>query len=224
MGAVLASTTIACIGMAFYSMLSAQQTANIAPPSPPSQIEPVATAGKGDLPAKPSPAPEPQPPANLTPRPDLSLPSAVQGEPTLPITSSEQSSQLRSSKPNARSQAAYRERGVTFYRKGLYSAAFNEFSEGIAISPKNAALYVNRAVVSLTQDNDLAALRDLCNAIRIDPSFGAAYAHRAVVFGRLGQATLAANDLLKAKQLNYEFASMLPLFKADLLRITESIK
>jgi tetratricopeptide (TPR) repeat protein len=76
-----------------------------------------------------------------------------------------------------------------------YASLIEAMDRAIALDPRDAALYLDRAVLHEMADQLDEALRDLGQAMRLNPGHAAAYYNRANVRSRLGDLAGAVEDL-----------------------------
>jgi len=81
---------------------------------------------------------------------------------------------------------------------GEYQAALSDLNNALAIAPRGAWLYANRAFVYRRMGNSDLALKDYAHAIEADPNFEIAYLGRAGFYTEGGNYDAAIADLSKA--------------------------
>ena len=98
--------------------------------------------------------------------------------------------------------AALNNRGVLYDDSDQHDRAIQLFNEALALNPRDAVTYYNRAN-SYYGKNDLPrSLADLDTAIRLDPLFADAYSDRGDVYDELGKYDRALADYAVAIRLN----------------------
>jgi tetratricopeptide (TPR) repeat protein len=94
-------------------------------------------------------------------------------------------------------------KGWTYYRRGLYLDAINEFTDAIEAAPNWAEGYVGRGLVYASIKRNNAALDDLDRAIQLDDDDADLYAGwRGYVLIELGEYNRAIADCTRAIELN----------------------
>ena len=88
---------------------------------------------------------------------------------------------------------ALRIRGIAYFKRGDFDDAIVDFSASIALDPKNAAVYVNRAAAFERRFDLAAALADYNSAAALDPK-------QPWVFFERGKAYKALHDPVHARQ------------------------
>jgi len=113
---------------------------------------------------------------------------------------------------------AYINRGLAFYKKGDYGAAFANYNQAIQLDPKYAQAYFDRGLVyynlaynkgdkdRVTIDYDLAsAIADYTQAIQLDPKYTQAYFNRGLAFYKKVDNEHAIADFTQAIQLDPKY-------------------
>jgi Tfp pilus assembly protein PilF len=91
-------------------------------------------------------------------------------------------------------------RGVSAYRQSAFSDAAASFQVCIALQPRHAPSFHNRALAAARLDNAEQALADYAKALELDPSLGMAALHRAQLHLHLRNFAAAQADLLLAQE------------------------
>ncbi|MDR2906280.1 MAG: tetratricopeptide repeat protein [Helicobacteraceae bacterium] len=100
------------------------------------------------------------------------------------------------------------EQALNAGERGDYQVAVNLFSQVIAIDPKDAVAYYNRAYAYAKLKNYDQAIKDYTKAIALDPKNASAYNSRGIAYKELQNYDQAIEDYTKAIELdpNYAFA------------------
>jgi len=106
---------------------------------------------------------------------------------------------------------AYYNRGITYYHKGQYDRAIENFNKAIALDQNYALAYNNRGVAYDKKGQHDRAIEDYNKAIALDPNFAQAYTSRGLLYlVKLGNKEKGCSDWKKACELgecgNYEIA------------------
>lgn len=88
----------------------------------------------------------------------------------------------------------YNKAGWAFARAGDDDSADEQFTDAIAADPDNAVNWIDRATISINNEQWWDALADLRQAIKRDDTNVDAYAYRASVWEKLGNLTNARSD------------------------------
>ena len=100
---------------------------------------------------------------------------------------------------------AHYNRGNANINLGDFNSAVADYSKAINLNENFAIAYYNRAVAySALQNYDLS-IKDFTTFINFNPNFAQAYYFRGLCYKELGNNSAAENDLMKAKQLGYNF-------------------
>jgi serine/threonine protein kinase/lipoprotein NlpI len=89
-------------------------------------------------------------------------------------------------------------RGACAYRRERYRDALNALSICVALAPRLAEGYYNRALVHTALNEPDAALRDYSRALQLDPTLAPAALNRGVLLHRLHRSEEALADLQRA--------------------------
>jgi tetratricopeptide (TPR) repeat protein len=89
-------------------------------------------------------------------------------------------------------------RGVCAYRRQRFDEAVHSFGVAIALSPRSAECYYNRALVYSASGKNLHARRDYDRALELDPHLGVALLNRGVLHYQEGRFLQARTDLKQA--------------------------
>ena len=92
-------------------------------------------------------------------------------------------------------------RGLCYFRLSRYAEGMDDLDEAIALNPKNAMFYYNRAQGYQAQQQFEEAIQDYTRAISRRASFPEAYINRAEMNYLLGQKQKACADLKRACDL-----------------------
>jgi tetratricopeptide (TPR) repeat protein len=98
--------------------------------------------------------------------------------------------------------------GLCAYRLGRYEDAIAAFSVCIGAAPEAAGCFYNRARAFDAAGLAGPALRDYDQALRLDPGLAAALLNRGVLHARAGRPDMARADLLRARDLGVDPATV----------------
>ncbi|OHE57632.1 MAG: hypothetical protein A2Z47_13215 [Thermodesulfovibrio sp. RBG_19FT_COMBO_42_12] len=88
--------------------------------------------------------------------------------------------------------------GNSYYHKGEYDKAVEEYSKAIALNPNYAEAYSNRGAAYNEKGQYDKAIEDSIKAIALNPYYAAAYNNRGTAYGNKGQRGKAKSDFQKA--------------------------
>jgi tetratricopeptide (TPR) repeat protein len=91
--------------------------------------------------------------------------------------------------------------GIALASKGNLDGAIAQFSKALAIDPKIAALYYNRATARTAKGDQAGAAEDYSEALKLNPDYRDAYADRGMARAKLGDFRGAADDYSQALRL-----------------------
>lgn len=97
-------------------------------------------------------------------------------------------------------------RGSRYHDAGAYTEAVAEYTQAIALDPKNAAAYNNRGYANNHLGKYAEAIADCTQAIALAPQVAAAYNNRGNAYRNLGQYAEAIADCTQAIVLNPQSA------------------
>ena len=98
------------------------------------------------------------------------------------------------------------EEGLHYYRSGQYLFAADSFSQEVALHPKSAAAYNNRAIAKVRLGELNGAILDYNRAIELAPYDPELYYNRGNALVAAGELTQAINDFNQAVTLNPLYA------------------
>jgi tetratricopeptide (TPR) repeat protein len=98
------------------------------------------------------------------------------------------------------------ESGLHYYRSGQYLFAVDAFSQEIALHPRSAAAYNNRAIAKVRAGELNGAILDYNHAIELAPYDPDLYYNRANALVAAGDVTQAITDFSQAVALNPTYA------------------
>ena len=97
-------------------------------------------------------------------------------------------------------------RGSRYHDAGAYTEAVAEYTQAIALDPKNAAAYNNRGIAYVDWGKYAEAVADFTQAIALDPKNAAAYNNRGAAYDDLGKYAEAIADYDQAIALDPKYA------------------
>lgn len=97
--------------------------------------------------------------------------------------------------------SAYENCGISFYERGLYGQALENYSKSILLAENNSSAYLNRGSAFAVKWEYNLALKDYNKSIELDPNNISAYLMRAEIFAITGQHDLAKKDYEKAREI-----------------------
>lgn len=100
---------------------------------------------------------------------------------------------------------AFDNRGNTYFKTGDNQRAIADFDRAIEIKPDFALAFSNRGYVYYSTGQYDQAIQDLDRSITLDASRGRSFVNRALVRIAKHDCAGAAEDYVKARQLNWEF-------------------
>lgn len=98
------------------------------------------------------------------------------------------------------------DRGIAYYREGLYFFAADEFSEAVRQDPRLPAAYVNRGIARVRLGHLTEAIEDYNRAIALDPHNPEIYFDRGNALVAAGLPGPAVEDFSRAVELSPAFA------------------
>ncbi len=113
-------------------------------------------------------------------------------------------------------------RALMYFENGKYEAAENDLSHAISLSPDTANFYVERARNFMKMDYPAEAYDDLTKAISLKPDYMLAYYYLADLMYRNGDADYALGALIKAKELDNQYAPTYDLM-GDMLAMEDPV-
>src|SRR5216683_658015 len=105
---------------------------------------------------------------------------------------------IESSAKGTNLAAVYYNRGIGWYRKGLYNNAIKDFTQAIDLDPKYTLAYLGRADSWNSKKKSDQALADLDKVITLAPNQPTGYNDRAMVWMDKGAFDQAIADLDRA--------------------------
>ena len=93
-------------------------------------------------------------------------------------------------------------RGSRYHDAGAYTEAVAEYTQAIALDPKNAAAYNNRGIAYRNLGKYAEAIADYDQAIALDPQDAVAYSNRGIAYRNLGKYAEAIADYTQAIALD----------------------
>lgn len=105
--------------------------------------------------------------------------------------------------PKLENTEAYNNRGLANFEKGQYDLAISDYSEAIAIDPKNAAAYSNRGDTYLLKGQYDEAIADFSKVIEINPKLSVFYYLRGNAYFKKRDYANTWNDYHKAQELGF---------------------
>lgn len=90
-------------------------------------------------------------------------------------------------------------RGICAYRRRAFGAAAHDFDICVALAPRSAECYYNRARAHAALGDDEQAVRDYGHALRLSPHLAAASLNRGVILYRHGRYPAALADFRRAR-------------------------
>jgi tetratricopeptide (TPR) repeat protein len=97
---------------------------------------------------------------------------------------------------------SYRRRGNTYYERGDYDRAIDDYTQAIRLEPNNGQHYGNRGVAYRDKGDYDRAIADFTQWIRLDPNNANAYRWRGRAYFQKGNFTHARTDVNRALQIN----------------------
>jgi tetratricopeptide (TPR) repeat protein len=104
--------------------------------------------------------------------------------------------------PSALRVTAYRSRGITYSKKGLYELATADFDEALKLDPRDALSMGSRGYAYAQRGQYDRAIADLGEALRLNPKSDRAYNERGRVYLRKNELEAAFNDFDAAVRIN----------------------
>ena len=104
--------------------------------------------------------------------------------------------------PSALRVIAYRNRGITYNKKGLHELATFDFDEALKLDPKDTLTLGARGNAYAQRGLYDPAIADLAEILRLNPRSGKAYNDRGLIHLRKGDLDAAATDFESALQIN----------------------
>ena len=98
-------------------------------------------------------------------------------------------------------------RGSRYHDAGAYTEAVAEYTQAIALDPKNAAAYNNRGIAYRNLGKYAEAIADYTQAITLDPKYAVAYNNRGAAYDDLGKYAEAIADYTQAIALAPKLAA-----------------
>jgi tetratricopeptide (TPR) repeat protein len=106
---------------------------------------------------------------------------------------------------DAGNRDAYLRRASISAEKGDYGKALADIDSLLSLDPANYAGYANRGLLLYQQGKLSAAISDFDAAIRLSPEPAPIYYNRGLAHAAAGSAAKARSDLLRARDLGYQF-------------------
>jgi len=94
------------------------------------------------------------------------------------------------------------DKGVSYFKNGLYDDAIAEFTKLIYANPGSAEAYYNRGMSYQAKGNPDQAMSDFTKAIEIKPDYVLAYIFRGDVYHAIGDLDKAISDCSKAIEID----------------------
>ena len=105
----------------------------------------------------------------------------------------------------AQASVAAMNRGNAYKARNDLDKALDDYNQAVALDPKNAGAYVDRALLLSRKANVEHAMEDYAEAIKLNPQQWQAYFNRAAEFKELGKLRDALADLDYVMRLNPKF-------------------
>jgi tetratricopeptide (TPR) repeat protein len=99
-------------------------------------------------------------------------------------------------------------RGKIYSRQKIWAKAEADYSDAVDLDPENPEYFLARGQARYTSQQLEAALADFTLTVSLDPDHASGYYHRGITFQRMGKVKEACADLLKAKILGMEAATI----------------
>jgi len=120
--------------------------------------------------------------------------------------------------------AAYKDRGVTYFRLKERRLAITDFNQAIKLNSNDAEIYNHRGITRYEIGDKQGAIRDYSQAIKINPKLHQAYINRAVARGEIGDKAGADSDYSQAFYLQAEDKLERRDFQGAIAKYTEAIR
>lgn len=112
------------------------------------------------------------------------------------------------------------EQGSTYYKKGLYNEAIEEYTKAIKLNSKFAEAYNQRGIAYYKKGETDKAIKDFSKAIELNPKYKHAYNNRGIVLENKTLYTDAIKDYTTFVQLAKDDTT----FNKNVLQVKERIK
>ncbi|MDR2700912.1 MAG: CHAT domain-containing protein [Spirochaetaceae bacterium] len=94
------------------------------------------------------------------------------------------------------------DQGIAHYNAGDYDSAIADYTQAIALEPKDYYAYNNRGLAYVAKGELDRAIADYTQAIALNPKYDAAYNNRGIAYAAKGELDRAITDYTRAIKLN----------------------